>query len=301
MNTLKDFFVAQLYFAAWRIIRWLPERSAYSFFRSIGSLVLRLNGKGVQRLRSNLARVKPYYSEDELDLLISCAMDSYMRYWCDTFRFQDWSKDRINSTVTVKNEHLLLDPIAAKSGVIVALPHAGNWDHAGAYFCSKGIHLVTVAERLKPEALFLRFLKYREAMGMEVLALDGRSLGTLAQRARSGNLIALVADRDLSRNGIDVNFFGHPARMPAGPALLAIKTGVSLITAFVSYTERGIHIEFREVAWQKSGDTDTQVKAITQKCADNFAAGIASAPEDWHMLQRIWIDGDFTEREVARG
>ena len=69
-------------------------------------------------------------------------------------------------------------------------------------------------------------------MGMEVLPLDGRVLGTLAQRLRQGALVALVADRDLSRSGIDVEFFKGTARMPAGPALLALKTQAPLITAF---------------------------------------------------------------------
>jgi KDO2-lipid IV(A) lauroyltransferase len=219
-----------------------------------------------------------------------------MRYWCDTFRFPDWSAERVRETVTVRNEHLLLDAIAAKTGVIVSLPHAGNWDHAGAYFCAKGINLVTVAEHLKPEKLFLKFLSYRQAMGMEVLPLDGRVLGTLAQRLRQGALVALVADRDLSRSGIDVNFFGGPSRMPAGPALLALKTSAPLITAFVSYTEFGIHIDFNEVAIPATGTDEEKVAEIVQRMANQFEAGISIHPQDWHMLQRIWTDGDFVER-----
>ena len=219
-----------------------------------------------------------------------------MRYWCDTFRFPDWSAERVRETVTVRNEHLLLDAIAAKTGVIVSLPHAGNWDHAGAYFCAKGINLVTVAEHLKPEKLFLKFLSYRQAMGMEVLPLDGRVLGTLAQRLRQGALVALVADRDLSRSGIDVNFFGGPSRMPAGPALLALKTSAPLITAFVSYTECGIHIDFNEVAIPATGTEEEKVAEIVQRMANQFEAGISIHPQDWHMLQRIWTDGDFVER-----
>jgi KDO2-lipid IV(A) lauroyltransferase len=231
-----------------------------------------------------------------LDLLVIDAMHSYMRYWCDTFRFPDWSPERVRDTVTVTNEHLLLDAIAAKTGVIVTLPHAGNWDHAGAYFCAKGIHLVTVAEHLKPEKLFLKFLSYRQAMGMEVLPLDGRVLGTLAQRLRQGALVALIADRDLSRSGIDVSFFGGPSRMPAGPALLAMKTKAPLITAFVSYTEAGIHIDFNEVSIPTSGSDETKVSQIVQSMAHLFENGISAHPQDWHMLQRIWTDGDFVER-----
>jgi lauroyl/myristoyl acyltransferase len=293
---VKDNLSAYAYFVGWRIVRWLPERSTYRFAYAIADFLSKRNGKSVARLRANLKRTQPNKTELDLDLLVISAMRSYMRYWCDTFRFPDWSPERVRETVTVTNEHLLLDAITAKTGVIVSLPHAGNWDHAGAYFCAKGINLVTVAEHLKPEKLFLKFLSYRQAMGMEVLPLDGRVLGTLAQRLRHGALVALVADRDLSRSGIDVNFFGGPSRMPAGPALLALKTKAPLITAFVSYTDTGIHIEFNEVAIPSSGSDEQKVSKTVQAMADQFEKGIAAHPQDWHMLQRIWTDGDFVER-----
>ena len=293
---MKDNIAAYAYFAGWRIVRWLPERTAYRLAYACADFLTKRNGKSVSRLRSNLSRTQPELTPLNLDLLLFEAMRSYMRYWCDTFRFPDWSPDRVRETVTVTNEHLLLDAVDAKTGVIVTLPHAGNWDHAGAYFCAKGINLVTVAEHLKPEKLFLKFLSYRQAMGMEVLPLDGRVLGTLAQRLRSGALVALVADRDLSRSGIDVNFFGAPSRMPAGPAVLALKTGAPLITAFVSYTDNGIHIDFDEVSLPVSGSDEEKISIIVQKMANQFEHGISAHPQDWHMLQRIWIDGDFTER-----
>jgi len=235
-------------------------------------------------------------SEKELDTLLVLSFRSYLRYWCDTFRFPDWSREKISAHVEVTNEHLLMDAVAAGTGVIVALPHSGNWDHAGAYFCGKGVKLVTVAERLKPEALFRKFLAYREAMGMEVLPLDGRVIATLAQRLRAGQLVALVADRDLSRTGITVNFFGGQARMPAGPALLALNTGAPLITAYVSYTLNGILIDFRATHIPTTGSKEERVSNLVQQCADNFQEGIATHPEDWHMLQRIWVDEDFKER-----
>jgi len=294
---MKDNLSAYLYFAGWRVVRWLPESTAYKLAYLVSDFLVRRNGKSVQRLRSNLSRTQPGMTSLDLDLLVIEAMRSYMRYWCDTFRLPDWSKKRILETVTVTNEHLLIDAIAAKTGVIVAVPHAGNWDHAGAYFCAKGIRLVTVAERLKPEKLFLKFLAYRQAMGMEVLPLDGRVLTTLEERLNEGALVALVSDRDLSRSGIEVEFFGGKARMPAGPALLALRTKAPLITAFVSYTESGIHIEFRNIIVPSAGDESSKVKEIVQMTAQYFEDGISESPEDWHMLQRIWIDGDFKERQ----
>ena len=293
---MKDSLVAWAYIAAWKILRSLPENVAYALFDRGAKLLVNRNGKSVQRLRKNLVRVKPELSELQMKNLLREGMSSYMRYWCDTFRFPNWDKKRINSTVTVTREELLLDGIKSGRGVIVALPHAGNWDHAGAYFCLKGIHLVTVAERLKPERLFNEFLRYRQAMGMEVLPLDSSSMVTLSQRLREGHLIALVADRDLSKSGIDVEFFGGPARMPAGPAVLALKTEAILLTAFVNYTSKGIHITFDEIAIPDFGSQEEKVSTLVQKSAKNFEDGIRKYPQDWHMLQRIWIDEDFKER-----
>ena len=296
VKKLVDAITAQLYFIGWRIVRWLPEKTAYKLFSRGADFLVARNGKSVRRLRSNLIRVKPGYSVQAMDALVTQAMRSYMRYWCDTFRFPDWSNERMTSTVQVHNEHLLMEAIAAKTGVIVALPHAGNWDHAGAFFCNKGVKLVTVVERLKPERLFNKFLEYRQAIGMEALPVDGRVIATLASRLRSGQLVALVADRDLSRTGISVKFFDGIARMPAGPAVLALNTGAPLLSAYVSYTDTGIHIDFQAVEVPLDGDKEARVRSLVQQCADHFASGIARAPQDWHMLQRIWVDGDFKER-----
>ena len=286
---------ALAYFAGWRIVRVLPHTWAYGLFEKLATYLVGKDGKGVQRLRSNLRRIKPHLSEAELEVLLGQAMSSYLRYWCDTFRIQDWSTSQIQSSVTLTRGELLLDPMREGRGVVIALPHSGNWDHAGAYFCSLGIPLVTVAERLKPEALFQRFLRYRQAMGFEVLSIDSRSFATLIKRAREKRLIALVADRDLSASGVDVNFFGFPARMPAGPALLAIKTGIPLVVAHVSYTQNGIHIEFTSVDVSEDGSESERVAQMTQRMASLFEKGIAAHPQDWHMLQRIWTDGDFKE------
>jgi KDO2-lipid IV(A) lauroyltransferase len=287
---MKEQFSFLAYLLGWWTVRTLPEKSAYSLFYWIGEFAHRKNGKSIQRLRANLHQVKPNLNSEELEVLVAEAMSSYMRYWCDTFRIQDWSLERVRKTVTTSNDHLLLEPMHDGRGVVVALPHSGNWDHAGAYFCSLGIPLVTVAERLKPEALFQKFLRHREAMGFEVLSLDSRSFVTLMKRAKEKRLIALVADRDLSHSGIDVEFFGGNARMPAGPALLAVKTGIPLVVAHVSYTSTGIHIDFHSVQVPHDGSESELIKNTVQLIADLFAKGISEYPADWHMLQRIWVD-----------
>ena len=288
---MGETFVYWGYNLAWKIIRWIPEGKAYSLADRFADFVYARNGKGVNRLRTNYQRVRPELDNAQLEFLVNAGMRSYLRYWCDTFRFPAWSKERLLSTTVCENESFLRDPIAEKRGCIVALPHAGNWDHAGAYFCATGIPLTTVAEHLKPEKLFRKFLEYRTAIGMEVLDLDSRSIAVLSQRLRSGKLVALVADRDLSKNGIPVNFFGTGGQMPAGPALLAIQTGADLITAFVKYEEVGIRIIFGEaIAVPATGSFQEKAAVMTQVIADRFAEQLAIHTVDWHMLQRIWRD-----------
>ena len=285
------------YSAAWGALRFMPAPMAYGLMHSIADRVTASNGSSVQRLRRNYARVHPEYSSVELERAVKAGMRSYLRYWCDTFRLPSWSDEQIIQTVTVTNEHFLREPLMAGKGCVVSLPHSGNWDHAGAYFSKTGAPVVTVAEHLEPEKLFRKFLGYREALGMEVLDASSRSLATLAQRLRANRLVALVADRDLSKTGVDVELCGGPARMPGGPALLSIQTGAPLITAFVSYTRTGIHIHFDEpIAVPEQGTTGKKVAVMIQETAVRLERHLKANVVDWHMLQRIWVDGDFVER-----
>jgi len=280
-----------LYLFAWKIIGILPEKNAYKLANLVSDRIFRKNGKGVKRLRSNYKRVTPNISSSQLEMLTRDGMRSYLRYWFDTFRLNKWSKSRIIETTFVVRENLLRDPIETKKGCIIALPHAGNWDHAAAYFCSTGIPITAIVEKLKPEAIFKKFLAYRESIGIEAISHKEKTIPILIERLNQGKLVALVADRDMSRNGIEVNFLGGMAKMPAGPAILAIKTGSPLVTAYIRYLDKGIEITFDEtIKLPVTGSEEDQIKIVTQSMADNFARRIKDSPVDWHMLQRIWVD-----------
>ena len=279
------------YLFAWKFIGILPEKIAYALASFVADFVFKKNSKGVKRLRSNYKRVKPEISDKDLNHLTKLGMRSYLRYWFDTFRLNKWSKNRIIETTYVIRENLLRDPIALKKGCIVALPHAGNWDHAAAYFCSTGITLTAVVEKLKPEAIFKKFLDYRSSIGIEPISHKEKTIPILLERLRSGKLVALVADRDMSRSGVEVDFLGGVAKMPSGPAILAIESGAPLLTAYIRYLDKGIEITFDEtIKLPVSGTKEEQIKIVTQSIANNFAKRIKDSPVDWHMLQRIWID-----------
>ncbi|MFD4168667.1 phosphatidylinositol mannoside acyltransferase [Streptomyces albidoflavus] len=291
-----------LYGLGWSTVKKLPEPVAVRLGQTLADAVWKRRGKGVLRLEANLARVVPDAGPERLAELSRAGMRSYLRYWMESFRLPAWSETRIKEGFEPEGLHHLTDALAAGKGVIVALPHLGNWDLAGAWVTRNlKVPFTTVAERLKPETLYDRFVAYREGLGMEVLPHTGGSaFGSLARRLRAGGLVCLVADRDLSASGVEVKFFGDTARMPAGPAILAQQTGAPLlpVTLWFDATPVMKGRVHPPVEVPGTGTRAEKTSLMTQALADAFAEGIADHPEDWHMLQRLWL-ADLEPREQS--
>jgi lauroyl/myristoyl acyltransferase len=288
VDGLRQRAVDLAFAVGWVLVRRLPERVVTGIFHRVADFVVRRNGRGVQRFRSNLAVVRPSAGPAELDALTRAGMRSYLRYWQEAFRLPDWDDARIVGRVRTVNEKVLRDAHDAGRGVICALPHLANYDHAGAWAGRTGMPVSTVAERLRPESLFDRFVAYRAKLGMEVLPLTGSDehvFGVLAERLRAGGFVCLVADRDLSDRGVPVKFFDRQSRMPAGPAALSVRTGAPLIPTTLHYDGPELVITFHDPIDRAGGPAQ-----MTQRCADAFALGIAEHPQDWHMLQRIFLN-----------
>lgn len=290
---MRDRLVVLAFSAGWAGVRLLPERVAYALFVAVGELAFHANLAGVRRLRANLARAVPDATERELDRVTRRAMHSYLRYWCDTFRMPSWDRDRLIRGIEVEHEHRLRDAYAKGRGVIAALSHSGNWDHAGAWASATGMPVTTVAERLRPEALFDRFVRYREELGMTVLPLTGGEGNVsliLRSSLRAGTLVCLVADRDLRGNGVQVQLLGEPARIPAGPAVLAMASGAALIPLTSRYDGRRMILTIHEpIEMPGSGNTRERAAVACQALADAFSAAVRAHPEHWHMLQPVFL------------
>ncbi|MEW1904779.1 phosphatidylinositol mannoside acyltransferase [Streptomyces sp. NPDC086147] len=300
MSDLKDRLSDGLYGLGWATVKKLPEPVAAGLGRRIADVAWKRRGKSVLRLESNLARVVPDATPERLAELSRAGMRSYMRYWMESFRLPTWSKERVERGIDIKDIHYLKEGLASGRGVVLALPHLANWDLAGVWATRVlGLPFTTVAERLKPESLYDRFVAYRESLGMEVVPHTGGSaFGRLARRLRAGGLVCLVADRDLSASGTEVTFFGDIARMPAGPAILAQQTGALLLPVTLWYDDTPV-MKGRvhpPVDVPDAGTRAEKTAVMTQALADAFAEGIADHPEDWHMLQRLWL-ADLEERE----
>ncbi|MFC8364855.1 phosphatidylinositol mannoside acyltransferase [Streptomyces griseorubiginosus] len=291
--SVQERLTDSLYGLGWGVVKKIPEPVAVRLGRGIADLAWKKRGKGVLRLESNYARVVPDASPERLAELSRAGMRSYLRYWMESFRLPAWSRDRIRAGFDPKGLHHLTDGLAAGKGVILALPHMANWDLAGAWVTTElETPFTTVAERLKPETLYDRFVAYREGLGMEVLPHSGgTAFGTLARRLRDGGLVCLVAERDLSSSGVEVRFFGEATRIPAGPALLAQQTGALLLPVTLWYDDSPV-MQGRvhpPVEVPESGTRAEKTSVMAQALADAFATGIADHPEDWHMLQRLWL------------
>ncbi len=285
------------YAAGWRLIRALPLPVAWAAFRTGADRAARRRGPGTLRLEQNLRRVVgPDLSDDGMADLLRAALRSYARYWLEAFRLPAMSHQEVMSSFELERGHLLGEAVAAGTGCVVALPHAGNWDLAGAWVCGNGWPLTTVAERLRPEGLYQRFLAYRRSLGMQIIPTAGGDrppFDQLVDAVRAAHVVPLLADRDLSARGIEVDFFGGRTRMPAGPALLALRTRAPLYVVSLWYDRercRGRVDGPLALPDESSGASDERVRSVTQAIADQLAAGIAEHPQDWHMLQRLWLE-----------
>ena len=283
------------YAAAWWLARTLPRPVVAAAFRAGADRAARRPGPGATRLARNLRRVVgPDMPDAEFAALVRRALRSYARYWLEAFRLPTLSAAQRLDAFRLGRHELLASDVATGRGAVVALPHAGNWDAAGAWVAANGWPITTVAERLRPERVYERFLAFRRGLGMEIIPTRGGdrpAFDILEERLRASTVVPLLADRDLTARGVEVDFFGGRTKMPAGPAALALRTGAPLYVASLWFEpDAACGILEGPLTVPTDGPLDVRVRATTQLVADRIAAGISRHPEDWHMLQRMWLD-----------
>jgi KDO2-lipid IV(A) lauroyltransferase len=287
------------YRLGWKLICRLPESWARWAFTKVADIAWRRQGPSVQVLEANLHRVlsfkqgSPYVDGKELRALSRATLRSYARYWLEVFRLPVTPVARIVSGMHINaaGEEALSANLKAGRGVVIALPHMGNFEQAGGWVIAHVAgSMTTVAERLRPESVYEAFVRFREGLGMEVLPLTGGQspFGTLAQRLRAGKLVCLVSDRDLKDTGIEVQMFGETARI-AATAALAVHTGAALlpVATWFEGDDWGAHI-YEEIPVPESGTRTEKIAAMSQELARIFETAIAEHPQDWHMLQRVF-------------
>ncbi len=293
VNQWKLHASAAAYLAGWKVVRLLSEPVAYRLFSSAAVIASR-RGRGMDQLRRNLTRVVGAENVDRA--LVKRSMQSYARYWCEAFRLSVIARDP--DVIHRVDAHAVgVEQVNPHSPMIIVLPHSGNWDLIGMYFVKKVGTFTTVAERVKPESLFRAFVNYRRSLGFEVLPLTGSETSpysVLLQRVREGRTVCLLGERDLTSHGVEVEFFGETTRMPAGAVKLALDSGAPLHVA---------HTWFEGDDWGLSLSEPveiTDVKSGVQAIAQIMEKNIKAHPEDWHLLQPLWIN-DLDRRRYESG
>lgn len=294
MSELADRLADIGFAAGWSLVKNLPEPLVDRVFRAGADVATHQRGPAVVQFARNIRRVLgDRATPARLSEVVHAGMRSYARYWKETFRLPAMDHDEVYQRVvrgTRGLEHIDAAQAAGR-GTVVVLPHSGNWDVAGLMVTRRWGNLTTVVERLKPESLYDKFVAYRESLGMEILPLTGGASPSqaLKERLLAGRVIALVGDRDLSASGVPVTFFGEATRMPAGPAMLAALTGADLCPVHLSFTDDGWRQVIHPPLPLPGTRLAQQVREGTQLLADVFAGGIRDYPQDWHMLQPLWL------------
>jgi lauroyl/myristoyl acyltransferase len=281
------------YVALSRLALALPEPVAYGLARSVGAVSARMSKKR-HTVARNIARITGLdASSDEVAALVVDAYRSYARYWLETFRLvregPEYFLDRFHGN---GEEHI--DAVLARgSGAIVVVGHLGNWDAAGAWVGARGNRLVTVAEVLKPRRMFDFFVAHRARLGMTIYPAERGATGKLIEAVKGGAVVAILGDRDLKGRGPEVEFFGERVPMPAGPASVALRSGVPLLVAGVYGTKRpdgkrGWRADISEPIELPASPGPDAVLELTQAVARKLEHYIAARPEEWHVFQPVW-------------
>jgi KDO2-lipid IV(A) lauroyltransferase len=221
---------------------------------------------------------------------VSDVFASYARYWLELFRLPHEGADAIDRKLHVDGYEHLQAALAAGGGAIVTLPHVGGFEYAAAWIANRGHPPTVVVEAVEPPELLEWFTRQRSALGMEVVPLGPHAAGRMLEALKENRIICLLADRDISGDGIEVEFFGERTTMPGGPAVLALRTGAPILPLAVYFEDRGQHHAIIQppVPAERRGRLREDVERVTQDIAHRFEELIRAHPEQWHVMQPNW-------------
>jgi phosphatidylinositol dimannoside acyltransferase len=230
-------------------------------------------------------------TEADLDAKVQQVFDGYARYWYESLRLPSLDLDEVDRRFTYEGLEHIVEPSRRGSGVIMALPHLGGWEWAGRWLIEVlGLHLTAAVERLEPPELYEWFLQYRrDELGMQIIPVDQGAASALGAALLSGSVLALLCDRDLTGDGVEVELFGERTRMPGGPAVLALRSGCPLVPVGVFFDGDGHHaVVGPPLDTERRGRLREDVARVTQDLARALEELIARDPVQWHMLQPNW-------------
>ena len=273
------------------VARVVPPALGDPLARATSWLYQAVNPARRRQVGRNLDRVAPAPLDPSARRqAVAAVFDHYGRYWHELFRLAVSDPGPLVAGFACEGKEHLAAAAAAGRGVVMALPHLGNWDLAGAWLAGEGYELTVVAEPVEPPELFDWFVATRERLGMRVVALGPDAGAALLRDLHAGRIVALVCDRDITGDGVAVEFFGEPTRLPGGPAALALRTGAPLLPVgcyFLPQRGHAAHI-LEPLATSREARLRDDVARVTQQLAHRFEELIRAAPDQWLLMQPNW-------------
>ena len=278
------------YRAAARLAEVVPEPLSMALATAAGHAFAVWPSERRRMLRRHLRRVVgPEARQADVEDLAARALAAYARYWVDTFRVPSLSLGQLERGFAFTGREHLEAGLAAGRGVLLALPHLGGWELAGAYVARMGDPITVVVEELQPPEAFRWFADLRRSMGMTVVAVGAGAGATVARALSANHLVCLLCDRDLSGTGVAVELFGERTTLPGGPATLALRSGAPLVTMAVYASRRGHEAVIRPpLDTARRANLRADVARVTQDLASELEILIRRAPDQWHLLQPNW-------------
>jgi phosphatidylinositol dimannoside acyltransferase len=274
------------------VARYTPRALADIASTAVGgtlSVGLRTRRELVAR---HLRRVDPSLEGRRLRRAVAEAFDSYARYYIESFRLPYMTRAEIDAGFDESGyEEHLLPALERGRGAIIALAHLGGWEWAGRWIAERGHPISVVVERLEPPEVFQWFVELRESLGMQVIPLGPDTASQVTKALRANHIVCLLCDRSIDGTGVEVEFFGETTVLPAGPAMLALRTGASVLPTAIYFSDRPdghravVHAPL-EIA--READLRSDVARIMRSIAIELEHIIRVAPTQWHLQQPNW-------------
>lgn len=287
------------YRAGEAVARVVPPVIGAPAARAIAQLAPSVMGARRAQVERNLRRIHgPDYGGAALRHDVAATFDSYGRYFYELFRLSTLTPEWINEHFHCTGLEHVRAGVQAGKGAVLALPHLGNWDFAGAWLALQDLTVAVVAEPVEPPELFEWFVETRERLGMRVIPLSPTAGTDVLRAVRANEVVCLLADRDLTGDGVEVEFFGERTTMPGGPAMTALRGGTPLLPVGCYFMDHGDcradirppldTSRSRATGAARTGRLRDDLTRVTQDLAHAYEDLIRVEPTHWHLLQPNW-------------
>jgi KDO2-lipid IV(A) lauroyltransferase len=269
----------------------LPIRRAYALAVLFSDLHYLFAWHDRRVTLDNLKAVFPEKNNAEIRRIRKAIFRNFAKYLVDFFRSSEIDRFYIEKNVRIENIRYVEYGLSRGKGVITLTAHLGNWELGGVAIALSGYPFAAVALPHKDRRVNSFFNSQRQVKGVKVIPV-GKAVRNCLDVLNQNSVLALLGDRSFNEKGIEVDFFGKPTLLPAGPAALSLKTGATLVPGFMLRNpDDTFTLRFEKpIEFEGSGDRESDIRALVCSYKTVIEDYIRRYPEQWSMFRRFWIE-----------